>query len=109
MRQMGGLKAWETRSIRQIRPVMSSSIDNMLKVCLGVGLVSEVVKVLSVMDILPMVEPVIQPGEGGAQLAYTATGAFSPYLEMAHLPLELRRLSCVLPHYFCCTGRGSLL
>ena len=69
--------------------VKKPSIDNMLKVCLGVGIVSEVVKVLCVMNILPMVEPVIQPGESGAQLAYTATGAFSPYLEMAHLPLEL--------------------
>lgn len=69
--------------------VKKPPIEKMLKVCLGVGLVSEVVKILTVMNILPMVEPVIQSGEDGAQITYMATGEFSPYLEMAHLPIEL--------------------
>ena len=75
--------------------IKKPSIEKMLKVCLGAGLVSEVVKILTVMNILPMVEPVIQSGEGGALITYTATGEFSPYLEMAHLPFELCSLMIV--------------
>ena len=75
--------------------IKKPSIERMLKVCLGVGLVSEVVKILTVMNILPMVEPAIQSGEGGALIAYAATGEFSPYLEMAHLPFELCSLMIV--------------
>ena len=64
-------------------------IEKILKICLCVGLISEAVKILSVMNILPMVEPEILSTNSGAEIVYSATGEFSPYLEMAHLPLEL--------------------
>ncbi len=48
--------------------------DRVLKVCLALGAVSEAVKLFSVIRILPMV---------GVE------GVYTPYLEMADLPLEL--------------------
>ena len=49
-----------TIAIRVFRP----SLDRLLKCCLTLGVVSEAVKVLSVTNILPMVEPEIQDGAG---------------------------------------------
>lgn len=69
--------------------IKKPSIEKMLKVCLAIGLISEWVKILSVTNILPMVEPEILSSESGARLVYQATGEYSPYLEMAHLPFEL--------------------
>lgn len=75
-------------AIRVFRP----SQERLLKVCLGVGAASEAVKVLSVTQILPMVEPRLQSGGG---LTYAPTGQVTPYMEMAHLPLELCSLMIV--------------
>ncbi len=75
--------------------IKKPSIEKMLKVCLGLGLVSEEVKILTVMNILPMVEPEILTSESGAKLVYLPTGEYSPYLEMAHLPFELCSLMLV--------------
>lgn len=61
------------------------SLDRVLKVCLGLGVISEVVKVFCVVQLLPMVEPAVSGGE----LVYQQTGRFAPYMEMEHLPLEL--------------------
>ncbi len=47
------------------------------------------------MQILPMVKPDILLHEGAAELTYTATGQYSPYLENAHLSLELCSLMVV--------------
>ena len=66
-------------------------LDEVLRWCLGVGIVSEAVKVFSVADVLPMVTPQVSGGE----ITYAATGEYSPYLEMAHLPLELCSLMIV--------------
>lgn len=65
--------------------VRKPALDQVLKFCLAVGVASEVVKVLTVAQILPMVTPQIAGGE----LTYTVSGTYSPYLEMAHLPLEM--------------------
>ena len=70
-------------------------VRKILKVCLALGALSEVVKIFSVIQILPMVEPAIVMGESGAQLTYAATGQYTPYLEMSHLPLELCSLMIV--------------
>lgn len=56
-----------------------------LLVCFILGLVSEVVKILSVIEIVPVVEPIVENGV----LIYKETGAFTPYLEAEHLPFEL--------------------
>ena len=66
-------------------------LDSVLKVCLAVGVLSEAIKVFSVMRILPVVEVAVN---GGA-LEYIYAGQYTPYLEMADLPLELCSLQIV--------------
>lgn len=65
--------------------------DSLLKVCLAIGVLSEAVKLFSVIRILPMVEVAV---EGGA-LEYVRAGQYTPYLEMADLPFELCSLQIV--------------
>ena len=62
-----------------------------LKVCLGIGVVSEVIKLFSVVRILPMVDVVVN----GWAIDYVYAGQYTPYLEMADLPLELCSLQIV--------------
>ena len=71
--------------------IRKPSLDQVLKACLIAGVASEAVKVFSVMNILPMVAPSVSGGE----LAFTPVGQYSPYIEMAHLPLELCSLMLV--------------
>ncbi len=71
------------------------SVDLVLKVCFALGICSEVVKVFSCAKILPMVEPVITVGAEGPVMEYAATGQYTPYIEMAHMPLELCSLQLV--------------
>lgn len=59
--------------------------DRFLKLCLAIGILSEAVKLFSVIRILPMVDIAVN----GAALDYTYAGQYTPYLEMADLPLEL--------------------
>ncbi len=61
------------------------SMHRLLIACLVVALVSEAVKVLGNMVIVPVVEPVIENGS----LVYRETGNFTPYLEAEHYPFEL--------------------
>ncbi|MBQ6560594.1 MAG: YwaF family protein [Erysipelotrichaceae bacterium] len=61
------------------------SIDRLLKVCLLLGLISEVVKVLCVIEIVPVVKPVVENGV----LVYQETRKYAPYIEAEHLPFEL--------------------
>lgn len=60
-------------------------IRKVLLVCLCLGVLSEVNKILELIKILPVVEPVVENGI----LLYRETGAYAPYLEAEHLPLEL--------------------
>lgn len=59
--------------------------NRLLKICLVLGILSEAVKLLSVMRILPMVDIAVS----GSGLDYQYAGQYTPYLEMADLPLEL--------------------
>ena len=73
----------------------------MLKICLVTGIASEAVKLFSVMRILPMVDIAVN---GGA-LDYTRTGQYTPYLEMADLPLELCSLQIAFLAIMLCANR----
>ena len=73
---VGGLLA-----CRILRP----SLEKVLRSCFVMGVASEVVKIFSVSRVLPMVTPAISGGE----LTYTVSGQYTPYLEMADLPLEM--------------------
>lgn len=61
-------------------------LKRVLKCSLWIGVLSEVVKVLSVAQIVPMVDPVIT---SDGTLAYVPTGEYTPYIGMEHMPLEL--------------------
>ncbi len=64
-------------------------LKKVLSVSLVIGLLSEVIKVFSVAQIVPMVDPVIAEHGGKAALEWIPTGEYTPYLGMEHLPLEL--------------------
>lgn len=70
-------------------------LKKVLIVCFVLGLVSEVIKVLSTTEIVPMVEPVIAEQNGSAVLQWIPSGEYTPYLAMEHLPLELCSLYLV--------------
>ena len=86
--------------IRRRRP----SLDRLIKVCFVLGLISEAVKVFCVIEIQPVVEPVIENG----MLVYRQTGAYAPYLQGEHLPLELCSLQLVFMLLFLVIRRRSL-
>ncbi len=65
------------------------SLRRVLQICIVLGFVSEVIKVLYTTQIVPMVNPVVIEENGVRSIAYVATGKYSPYLAMEHLPLEL--------------------
>ena len=60
-------------------------LRTVLKVCMALALLSEVMKILTAIQIVPVTEPVVENGI----LVYRETGAFTPYLESEHLPFEL--------------------
>lgn len=57
--------------------------------CLPLGAISEVIKVFSVTEIVPLVDPVITTENGQAVLGWEPIGQYVPYLAKEHLPLEL--------------------
>ena len=65
------------------------STEQVLKSCLILCVLSEIVKFFSEIRILPMVRPVVSTESGEAILTYVPTGQYTPYLEIAHLPFEL--------------------
>ncbi len=64
-------------------------LRRVLTVCMVLGVISEVVKVFSVAEIVPMVDPVIVESGGSVLIQWLPTGEYTPYLAMEHLPLEL--------------------
>ena len=78
--------------VRRIRP----TLQRLITVFFLFSLVSEAVKVLSVIEIIPVVEPVIKDG----MLVYQETGAYAPYLQAEHLPLELCSLQILFMFLF---------
>ena len=70
-------------------------LKKVLTVCFVIGLISEVVKVLSTIEIVPMVDPIIAEQNGAAALQWIPSGEYTPYLAMEHMPLELCSLYLV--------------
>ena len=64
-------------------------IKTVINVSLGIGIVSEIIKVLSLTTIVPMVDQAIVTEGGKTALAWVPTGDYTPYLPNEHLPLEL--------------------
>ena len=64
-------------------------LRKLMTVCMALGVVSEIVKVFSVAQIVPMVEPVIAEQNGALALQWFPTGEYTPVLASEHLPLEL--------------------
>ena len=60
-------------------------IERVLFVCMILCFISEVVKILGNIEIVPVMEMVVENGA----LVYRPTGVFTPYLEAEHLPFEL--------------------
>ncbi len=74
-----------------------------LKICLAIGVLSEAIKVFSVIRILPVVNVAVN----GAALNYVPAGQYTPYLEMADLPLELCSLQIAFIALMLFTGRAE--
>ena len=75
-----------------IRPDMKK----LLLVFLILGAASEIIKVVSVMRIVPVVDPVIIEEGGKAALSYIPRGEYTPIMGAEHLPFEL----CSLQLFF---------
>ena len=70
-------------------------LKRVIQFCFVIGLASEVVKVFSVTEIVPMVDPAIVMEDGAYVLQWIPSGEYTPYLAMEHLPLELCSLYLV--------------
>lgn len=71
---------------------LKPSLHRLISLCLLLGLISEAVKVLSVIEIVPVMDLAVKDGV----LVYVPTGEYTPYLEAEHLPFEL----CSLQLFF---------
>ena len=70
-------------------------LKKVLLVCTILGILSEVIKVFSVAQIVPMVDPVIVTQNGSQAIGYIPTGEYTPYIAKEHMPLELCSLYLV--------------
>ncbi|MBR4471667.1 MAG: YwaF family protein [Erysipelotrichaceae bacterium] len=61
------------------------TMRRMTSLCLLLAIISEVIKFLSVIEIVPIVEQVVENGV----LVYQETGKYAPYLQAEHMPFEL--------------------
>ena len=61
------------------------TIPSLIKVCFLIALICEVIKIFTIIDIVPVVETVVKDGV----IVYKETGRFSPYIKAEHLPFEL--------------------
>ncbi|MBQ6966821.1 MAG: YwaF family protein [Lachnospiraceae bacterium] len=75
--------------------IRTPRFEEMLKICFILGIISEVVKIFSVANLLPVVDPVITSGAAGPAISYVPRGQYSPYIESSHLPFELCSLQMV--------------
>lgn len=64
-------------------------LRKVLEVCIVIGILSEIIKVFSVAQIVPMVDPVIATQDGSQMIQYVPTGEYTPYIAKEHMPLEL--------------------
>ena len=72
---------------RRYRP----PVEKLIQLCFLLSLFFEAAKILTVIRIIPVVEPAVENGV----LIYRGTGAFAPYIEREHLPFELCSLQIV--------------
>jgi len=63
-------------------------IDKLVRLCFLLSLFLEAAKILTVIEIIPVVEPVVE----NDALVYRGTGAFAPYIQREHLPLDIIRM-----------------
>ena len=61
------------------------TVGRLLSICLGLSVLSEIIRVFLSIKILPVVTPVIE----NESIIYRETGNYAPYLEAEHLPFEL--------------------
>ena len=66
-------------------------LDSVIKACFFIAVICEIIKVLTVIDIQPIVQETIENGE----IIYRETGKYSPFIEYSHLPFELCSLQIV--------------
>lgn len=76
-------------------------IDRLMKFCFVLGLVSEVIKYFSMIQIVPMVDPAIVEQNGTMVLSYVPSGQYTPMLPLEHLPLELCSIQLILMGVYC--------
>ena len=60
-------------------------VYDVIKVCFLIAVICEIIKIFTIIEIVPMVEAVVENGN----LVYNETGRFSPYIEAEHFPFEL--------------------
>ena len=65
------------------------SLTKLIKVCFVLGLVSEFIKIFSVVSIVPVVNPTVIMQNGQPVLTYVPENDYTPMLGSEHLPLEL--------------------
>ncbi len=65
------------------------SLTKLIKVCFVLGLVSEFIKIVSVIIIVPLVSPEVVMQNGQPVLTYVPQNDYTPMLSSEHLPLEL--------------------
>lgn len=61
------------------------TIPNLIKVCFLIAFICEIIKIFTIIDIVPIVDAVVENGN----IVYKETGRFSPYIKAEHLPFEL--------------------
>ena len=76
------------------------SLKRLFTVCLFLGVLSEVIKVLYTTEIVPMLDLTIIEENGLQTIGWIPSGEYTPYLPLEHLPLEL----CSLYLFFLSAG-----
>ncbi len=84
-----GISAFAVVCILAVCLRFRAKLGKLFSVCLPLGVLSEVIKIFSAAEIVPLVNPAIVQEEGGAALRFLPAGEYTPYLAKEHLPLEL--------------------
>ena len=71
------------------------SLSKLIRICFILGLVSEVVKIVSVITIVPVVDAAVVMQNGQPVLTYIPRYDYTPMLGAEHLPLELCSLQLI--------------
>ena len=71
------------------------SLNKLIRVCFILGLISEIVKIVSVITIVPVVDAAVVMQNGQPVLTYITHNDYTPMLGAEHLPLELCSLQLI--------------